>query len=248
MPDITWTFSIVFFGYVILGITGFGSALIIVPLLSWKLPLSEVVILTLLLDLPSCLFHSYLNRTQILWAEIKSMLPGMLVGSASGLWLIQNLEPRLPLMMLGLYVFSMGCMQLRNQVIENRVLPAYASPIAGFSAGLVEMMFGAAGPVMMTWLRLRVSDLSQVRATAPALITCSALIVLVQMVFAEKLNNKTIGPEFIWLMSGAFLGVFTGNKIAKNLARNLISKSIAMILIISGLSLIRDFFIKMQFH
>lgn len=51
MPDLTWAALVVFGGYVVLGLTGFGSALVIVPLLTWQWPLSHVVALTLLLDL-----------------------------------------------------------------------------------------------------------------------------------------------------------------------------------------------------
>ena len=58
MPDLTWAALVVFGGYVVLGLTGFGSALVIVPLLTWQWPLSHVVALTLLLDLPACLLAS----------------------------------------------------------------------------------------------------------------------------------------------------------------------------------------------
>ena len=50
--------GVVLWGYTVLGLTGFGSALVIVPLLAWNWPLPEVVALTLLMDVPASAFHS----------------------------------------------------------------------------------------------------------------------------------------------------------------------------------------------
>lgn len=75
MPELAWAASVVFGGYVVLGLTGFGSALVIVPLLSWHWPLPHVVALALLLDLPACLLHGALNLKQVRWAEIRQCCP-----------------------------------------------------------------------------------------------------------------------------------------------------------------------------
>ena len=50
--------GVVLLGYAVLGLTGFGSALVIVPLLAWRWPLPEVVALTLLMDVPACLLYT----------------------------------------------------------------------------------------------------------------------------------------------------------------------------------------------
>jgi uncharacterized membrane protein YfcA len=112
LPDLAWPAMVVFLGYVMLGLTGFGSALVIVPLLAWQWPLTHVVALTLLLDLPACMLHGGLNMKQVQWSEIWRMLPGLALGSGMGLWLMHILEPRWPLLMLGLYVLAMGLRQM----------------------------------------------------------------------------------------------------------------------------------------
>ena len=61
MPEFLLPLMAVFVGYTVLGLTGFGSALVVVPLLAWQWPLPEVVALTLMLDLPASLMHSGLN-------------------------------------------------------------------------------------------------------------------------------------------------------------------------------------------
>ena len=70
---------VVLTGYTVLGLTGFGSALVIVPLLAWQWPLPEVVALVLVLDLPASLMHSGLNWRQVQWTELRKLLPGMVL-------------------------------------------------------------------------------------------------------------------------------------------------------------------------
>lgn len=242
MPELVWAASVIFAGYVLLGLTGFGSALVIVPLLAWQWPLSHVVALTLLLDLPACLLHGVLNWRQVRWSEIRRMLPGMVVGSGLGLWLMNVLQPRWPLLMLGVYVFLMGLDQLRRVDLKPRNFPMYASTLAGGFAGLVEMMFGSAGPVMMTWLRLRVSDVMQLRATAPALIMCSAFVVLGEMFLDGKLSNPELWHHWLWLIGAALLGTTVGDRLAVRVPKGWLTRVMAVVLMLSGFILVKGFF------
>ena len=84
--------GVVLLGYSVLGLTGFGSALVIVPLLAWRWPLPEVVALTLLMDVPASAFHSGLNWRQVQWTELGKLLPGLVVGTLAGLWLTHHLH------------------------------------------------------------------------------------------------------------------------------------------------------------
>ncbi|MCE7075928.1 TSUP family transporter, partial [Bordetella bronchiseptica] len=81
MIDLLFPACAVLLGYVVLGITGFGSALVVVPLLAWRWPLPEVVALTLLLDVMASLLLGGLNLRQVDFAELRRLLPGMVAGA-----------------------------------------------------------------------------------------------------------------------------------------------------------------------
>jgi uncharacterized protein len=101
MQEWLYPIGVVLLGYTVLGLTGFGSALVIVPLLAWQWPLPEVVALTLLMDVPASAFHSGLNWRQVQWRELGRLLPGLVVGTVLGLWLLPHLQARWPLLLLG---------------------------------------------------------------------------------------------------------------------------------------------------
>ena len=71
MQEWLYPIGVVLLGYTVLGLTGFGSALVVVPLLAWKWPLPAVVALTLLMDVPASAFHSGLNWRQVQWRELR---------------------------------------------------------------------------------------------------------------------------------------------------------------------------------
>jgi uncharacterized membrane protein YfcA len=170
---------VVLMGYTVLGLTGFGSALVIVPLLAWQWPLPEVVALTLLMDVPASAFHSGLNWRQVQWRELRRLLPAMVLGTLLGLWLMRYLQASWPLLLLGVYVASVGLNALRPKSLAKLAEPTpyWAWPV-GTAIGLVEMLFGTAGPLVVAWLSRRLADAQQIRASTPMIIAAAASTVL----------------------------------------------------------------------
>lgn len=228
----------VLMGYTVLGITGFGSALIIVPLLTWHWPLTEVVALTLLLDLPASLLLGGLNRQQIHRQELLRLLPGVVLGALLGLWLMQQLPSRWPVMALGAYVAVVGLRTLRAAAPPPSHLPRPWSLIAGAAIGLVEMLFGTAGPLIVAWLSRRLPDVRVLRASTSAAITVSTCAVLLTMASAGRLSQPELGWRWLLLMPLALAGVLLGQHGAHRLPAERLRKAIALLLVFSGLALV----------
>ena len=111
MPELLYPAAVVLAAYVVLGITGFGSALVIVPLLAWHWPLPEVVALTLLLDVPASLLHGGLNLRQVNRTELRRLLPGLVAGVLLGNHLARCVSPSaLRRVICGLLVVSGLCL------------------------------------------------------------------------------------------------------------------------------------------
>ncbi len=224
-------------GYTVLGLTGFGSALVIVPLLAWQWPLPEVVALTLLLDVPASAFHSGLNWRQVQWRELRRLWPGMLAGTLLGLWLMQHLQSRWPLVLLGVYVAGVGLNALRPTAVA-RLQPAlwWAAPV-GTAIGLVELIFGTAGPLVVAWLSRRLHDVQQVRASIPMIITVAASTVLAGMAWEGRLSSAVLWQRWSVLMAMALAGVWLGHRLAHHVPVARLRQVICGLLVVSGLML-----------
>src|SRR2546430_1032674 len=70
--------------YFIPGITGFGSALIAVPMLALSQPLQFAVPLVLALDFTASLILGGTNAKKANWAEVKILLPFGMLGACVG--------------------------------------------------------------------------------------------------------------------------------------------------------------------
>src|SRR5215216_5434243 len=84
LADMTLVLCILMSAYFIRGITGFGSALIAVPLLALSQPLQFAIPLVLTLDFTASLVLGGTNRKKANWAEIKILLPFGMVGACIG--------------------------------------------------------------------------------------------------------------------------------------------------------------------
>ncbi|NCT95998.1 MAG: sulfite exporter TauE/SafE family protein [Comamonadaceae bacterium] len=239
MTELVYPAAVVLLGYVVLGITGFGSALIVVPLLAWRWPLPEVVALTLLMDVPASLLHSGLNLRQVDFGELRRLLPGMAAGTLAGLWLSGVLDARWPLLALGLYVATVGINALRPRLAAPRPLAAPWAHGMGFGIGLVEMLFGTAGPLAVAWLSRRLRDVHALRASTPVIIVAGAATVLLGMAWVGRLSSGALWWRWAGLIGLALLGVLMGNRLARHVPAPRLRQLICGLLVISGLMLVR---------
>lgn len=229
--------GVVLLGYAVLGLTGFGSALVIVPLLVWNWPLPEVVALTLLMDVPASAFHSGLNWRQVQWRELRRLLPGLLVGTVLGLWLMQHLQARWPLFLLGLYVAGVGVNALRPAATPVRHPATWWAGPVGTAIGVVELIFGTAGPLVVAWLSRRLGNVQQVRASIPMIITVAASTVLAGMAWDGRLSSPVIWQRWGVLIGVALLGVWLGHRVAHRVPVLRLRQIICGLLVVSGLML-----------
>ncbi len=233
MPELLWALPAVVAGYLVLGLTGFGSALVIVPLLAWQWPLPEVVALTLMLDLPASLMHSGLNWRQVQWPELRRLLPGMALGTLVGLWLTHHLHSRWPLLALGVYVAGVGWRAWRAAPSRAPLHPRWGM-VYGSGIGVVEMLFGTAGPLVVAWLTRRLPDPQQVRASIPMVMAVAVLTVLCGMAWDGRLSQPPLWQRWAMLIVPALLGVWFGHRLAHRVPVARLRQIICALLVVSG--------------
>jgi uncharacterized membrane protein YfcA len=234
VPEISFfAMSVVFMGYFVLGTAGFGSALIVVPLLAWDWPLAFVVPLVLLIDVPAAMLHTGLNFRQVMWKELPPLLPSVVVGALVGIGLIHWTQGDWLLLLLGGYVIFISWRGLQGAAVVAQLNPS-ARHFAGFAMGLVETMFGTAGPVVMSWLSQRLSDPFLMRATMPMTIIGLSSIALAMVGASGGLSEARIWTALLGLAPFAFGGVWLGHQFSLRMSATLLRPFIYGFLGLSG--------------
>jgi uncharacterized membrane protein YfcA len=231
--------GVILTGYLVLGITGFGSALVTVPLLAWKWPLPEVVALAILLDVPASMLHGGLNFPQVRWREMVGMLPGMTVGLLLGLWLLGQLDKRWPLFILGLYIAVVGFRALRQKAAQAKPLSPIAYQGSNTLVGIIEVMFATAGPVVLAVLQRRLSQVADIRATVPVVMVVAGSVAVAVLAGSGQIDSSHTLQRWLVAMPIAALGVILGNRLARQIPASVMRRLMAGLLMVSGIFLTR---------
>ena len=237
LADMAYPVLVVALGYVALGLTGFASALILVPLLAWRWPLVEVVPLVLVMDVTASFLMGGLNLREVRWGELRHLGPGMLLGGLLGLWLVARVTSAVPLLVLGAYVAGVGVQALRQRAAPAQAPPAPRPGIGGLygvGIGLVLMIFATAGPLMLAWLARRGFDARAMRATTPALAVVAVLATLAMMAVDGRLSSPALWQRLTLLLPMAVVGVVAGHALAHRVPTDALRRVICALLVASG--------------
>jgi uncharacterized protein len=239
MLEHLYPLMVVALAFGVLGITGFGSALISVPLLAWVWPLHQVVPLILLIDFVACLLLGGLMWQQVQLRELIRFFIWILAGVALGSALSQVrgvLQSGALLMALGAYVAWVGWRGLRGQTIGSGSLWR-STGVSGLLAGVIEVLWGTSGPVIVGHLISRFSDPFVLRAhISLCLMLVSGLAGLSMWV-----SGRTASPE-IWnglpqLMGVALISMLVCHRWSRRAPVALLRRATLWLLLFSGLAL-----------
>lgn len=233
-------FVIVMAGYTVLGFTGFGSALVIVPLLSWIWPLGTVVPLVLMMGVLASGHLGLRHRAKARWGELARLTPTMLLGGVMGLYLSRVAHASAwPLALLGVYVAVVGVRGLRYMHAPLPVSAAWAWPV-GALVGIIEVWFGTAGPPLVIYLSRRIPDVQELRATLAVGILGMVLTSLALLILDGRIAALPAWPTLAGLALAAMLGVRLGDALAQRLDAERVRKAVYLLLVLSGASLLAN--------
>ncbi|MEW6427783.1 MAG: sulfite exporter TauE/SafE family protein [Thermodesulfobacteriota bacterium] len=155
--------SVIFLGAFTQGVTGFGNALVVVPLLSFLLPLQVVVPLTILNGLVITSFLSYRMRGQVVSRRIAPLMLGCLPGVGAGTLLLHRLPTAGLRTMLGLVLIAYVLWHYHGK--PRRTVGEGWAYLAGFATGLIGACLSAGGPPTIIYTTLTGWDKDEIKAT-----------------------------------------------------------------------------------
>ena len=241
-PQVAVAAGILFLAYGIRGVTGFGSALVAVPLLAQFLPISFVVPWTVTLDVVAALLLSATawGRRDVDWIEIRWLLPSAGIGILAGLLLLVRLPHAWLALLLGIFVLLFGVRTLLNLHSETPVARWWAVP-AGTLGGAVGALFAAGGPPFVIYLSHRIRDKSRLRSTLSALFLIEGGARLGALALAGLLIQESMAQALALGLAVMAAGLYLGHRVHLNLSPHQVLRLIGALLIASGAALIWRF-------
>lgn len=242
MIDLPWltvlsAALIVTVAYTVYGLTGFGAAIIAIPLLAHFFPLRFAVPMILVFDLFAGFLLGLKNRRHLDRQELLRLLPYLLLGMAAGVTLLVQASERWLLIVLGTFVLGYAGWSLLSKAVPALVSPRWAVP-AGMIGGAFTALYGTGGPIYMIYLARRLPDKAVLRATIGVLIFGTALVRLALFTGSGFYRQPGLLPLAFALLPCALLGYLAGSHLHARLSTQRVVQAVWLLLIAGSTSLL----------
>ena len=227
-----------FAGSIVFGITGFGAALVTIPLATHLVPLPFALALFVLMDLANAFRVGFENPRNAVRSEWTRMVPTILAGTVTGVTLLVHLPRNAATLALGVFVFAFALYGLVSHPDARRMLSQRWAYPAGFAGGITSTLFGAGGLPSAMYLSHRGLTKEQYRATMGlATLTSISLRTLAFLATGLLLDSK------VWLYALAvvpagLLGLWVAGHLFRRISREVLMRAISLLLLASGVSLV----------
>jgi uncharacterized membrane protein YfcA len=224
-------------GYTVFGLTGFGSAIVSMPLLTQVMPLHHAVPLMLVCDMISGFLLGASSRSNVSTPELRRIMPWMMLGLLAGVALLIYVPERPMLILLGCGVLAYSLWRLRGGDTFRQLHPGWAIPL-GLGGGSFTAMFGTGGPLYTIYLAGRLEDRNALRATVSTLIMFTGLSRLVLFTITGLLLQPAVLALAAWMVPCSLLGVRIGSWLRHRIPPVYIFRLLWTILIAGSVSLL----------
>jgi uncharacterized membrane protein YfcA len=229
--------AIAFLGSLIYGMTGFGSALVTIPLATHFVPLPFALAVFSLVDLSSALRIGLQKPKDAVKAEIMRMVPFALVGTVIGITVLVNLPRARAMFALGVFVLLYAVYALFSRPGTTLVSRHWAY-LAGILGGSTGTVFGAGGPPYAIYLSHRPLTKEQFRATLTLTTVFSIGMRVTAFAITGLIFKAEVGVAAAFSVLAAMVGLSLASWAFTRVTREVVLRAVAVMLLANGISLI----------
>jgi uncharacterized membrane protein YfcA len=228
---------IVFMAFFTRSLTGFGGALICVPLLALLFDLKFVIPAEAVMEvvLSALLLRSVYR--QISWKELIPVVFGAAVGTLLGVYFLHSFANQLLKKSLGVVVVFFGLLMLFSRQKDTKPLHSAFGSIAGLIGGALGGMLGTSGPVFVTYLTYQLHEKTVLRATLIGLFSFDFGWRVATFAVTGLLTEE-VGQILLYSGPGLILGTLLGSIVQKRISSRRFGQVTLLIILISGLALL----------
>ncbi len=218
------------------GLTGFGSALVAIPLLTLIMDIKAAVPLCILNGLVITIYLAVHLRHHLDRGKILPLILGSVPGVVVGATLLKRVDSNLLRICIGLLLISYS---LYNLFISPRSpgLAHYWGYVAGFLTGAVGAALSAGGPPAIVYSTLTGWSKEEIRATLSGFFVANGIVTACVHALT---GVSTAATARIFLMTAPFvlLGTVIGSHVTSRIEPRIYLRIIYSLLVVMGCMLI----------
>ena len=214
------------------GISGFGSALVAMPLLAMLMDVKTAVPLCVLNGLLITLFLTLQLRAHMDWRRILPLAAGCLPGIVTGVTLLKKADDLVIRVALGIMLIAYTLYCLFFPRPTRTIRPGWAY-LAGFLTGTIGGAFSAGGPPTIIYTTLTGWSKDQIKATLSGFF----LLTGIGVATAHTVTGITTSTVLSYFSASALpvlIGVFCGSACYNRFDRATYLRLIYLLLLLMG--------------
>lgn len=238
--QLAWIAAVFFFAFVVRGMSGFGAGMIAVPLLAFAIPLQLAVPLCSLLVFVLFVILVIRDRREVVWSELRLLVPPTIIGALAGLWLFAMLDNRVLVMMLGSFLVLYAGYMLAVSVLglpQLRCSQRWALPVGFFGSFFDTLFGGGGGTLVVIYINARGIGRAGFRATVAALWFTEMITRIGGYAWAGFYDARTL-VLFALLLPLMWAGTVVGERLGNRVSSETFTRILAVMLLASGASLL----------
>jgi uncharacterized membrane protein YfcA len=234
--DITLIVTVVFLAALIQGLSGFGFALIVMPLITLVIGLRTAAPLVALAGLSVYGINVIRFRRSVNAGELVCLGIAAASGIPVGIWVLANVDESVIKPLLGSILIAYALYTLMRPTMPRLHSRWWAYP-AGFVAGCLGAAYNTPGPPVIVYGSLRQWPKDEFRAVLQSLFFLSALLVVISHLLAGNVTGEVL-KLYLYAVPALALGILAASRLDGKVDRDRFRVLVTVMILILGLSLL----------
>lgn len=209
-------FAIIFLAALLQTTSGFGFALMAMPLVALVIGVKAAAPLVALVGFTLYAINLARYRRGFEWRVVWPLAAAAALGVPFGVWALSNLDEDIVKSVLGVLLIAYALYSLWRPQAAPLHSNVWAWP-AGFLAGVLGGAFNTPGPPVIIYGNLKQWPRNLFRSTLQALFLFSSSLVILSHIAAGNLTMATI-PTYLLLVPALLLGVWGGAYVDRHIS------------------------------
>ncbi len=229
-------FGIIFFAALLQTTSGFGFALMAMPLVALVIGVKAAAPLVALVGWTLYAVNLVRYRRSVERRVLLPLAVAAALGVPVGVWALTNVDEDVVKSLLGVILIAYALYSLWRPQTAPLRSELWAYP-AGFLAGVLGGAFNTPGPPVIIYGNLRQWSRNLFRSTLQALFLFSSSLVILSHIAAGNLTAATI-PTYLLLVPALLLGVWAGSIIDRRISNERFRGLVLALILATGVLLL----------
>ncbi len=228
--------GIVFLAAFTHSLSGFGFALIVMPLITLVIGLRMASPLVALAGLTACAVNVLRHRQAVNLREVLRLGVASAVGIPVGTWALANVDESAIKALMGLILIAYALFALVRPTAAGRCSPRWVYAV-GFVAGCLGGAYNTSGPPVIVYGSLRQWPKEKFRAVLQAFFSLNAALVVASHCVAHNLTAD-VASYYLYAAPAILLGSWLGSRVDGKLHTDRFRTLVMVMILALGLSLV----------